>query len=156
MNPKNNEKDITRAKMSAFRLLKVRIRSERELQDRLAQNQFSLKIINVAIKDLKKIKLIDDNEFARSWIQSRINRGFGQRRIILELKQKSVSEKIIQNQFKKAQENYSPKAVIKQLIEKRLKRYKNLEPIKIKRRIYEFLVRRGFDIDSILKELQNI
>lgn len=156
MNPENNEKDIAKARMSAFRLLKVRIRSEKELHSRLTQKRFSLKTINTVIKDLKRIKFIDDNEFARSWIQSRINKGFGRRRIIFELKQKGVAEKIIQSQFKKAQENYSPRVAIKQLIERRIKRYKNLESIKIKRRIYDFLVRRGFDVDSILKELQNI
>ncbi|MDP8264162.1 MAG: regulatory protein RecX [Candidatus Aceula lacicola] len=153
---KKNKNEIPKAKIAAFRLLKVRIRSEKELKSRLAQRNFSSKVINSILRGFKQIGLINDQDFAKSWIQSRIAKGFGERRIVLELKQKGISDSIIKNQIQKTQKTYSPKAVIRQLIEKRLKRYKSLEPLVIKRRLYGFLVRRGFDINIVLKEIHNI
>jgi len=156
MSLKNNENKISKAKIATFKLLKVRIRTEKELKSRLAQKKFSSKIISSILRDFKQIGLIDDQDFTKNWIQSRIAKGFGERRIILELKQKGVSDSIIKNQIQKTQKTYSPETIIRQLIEKRLKRYRNLEPIVIKRRLYGFFVRRGFDANTVLKEIKNI
>jgi Uncharacterized protein conserved in bacteria len=84
------KRDLVGAKRIAFQMLKFRNRSRREIYDRLKRKGFSEEIISQAIDFLARLKYLDDEEFARSWSQSRIAKPLGLRRISFELKQKGV------------------------------------------------------------------
>ena len=60
--------DLTRAKTCAFRFLKIRSRSEKELKDKFIQRKFTPEISAQTIQYLKKNALINDRQFARDWI----------------------------------------------------------------------------------------
>ncbi|MDD3374968.1 MAG: regulatory protein RecX [Candidatus Omnitrophica bacterium] len=147
-------KELVKAKTASYRLLKVRTRSEQELRLRLKQKKFSSRIISVVIKEFKRIGLINDIDFAKNWVRSRINKGFGKRRIILELRQKGISPNIIEKQACDIEKNYSPASMIHELTQQRIKRYTSLERSVAQRRIYGFLLRRGFSMDAVLKEIK--
>ena len=64
-----DEKELDRAKSLAYRLLEYRSRSEKELAARLKLKKISGRVITRVISDLKRISLINDEEFARAWVR---------------------------------------------------------------------------------------
>ena len=144
------------AKEYAFLLLKFRLRSERELESRLKRKKFSPEVIRQTTEFLKEKKFIDDTLFARGWIQSRLRRSLGARRIAQELKLKGIDKDIIKKQLGILKTDYSEAEVIRQLAEERFKKLKDTEPRSAMRRVYSFLVRRGFSPDKVTDVLQSL
>ena len=107
------------AKNYSFLLLKYRQRSEKEITDRLKGKKFPEDIILQTLKYLKEKKLVDDNYFARLWIESRIKRSFGLRTIKSQLLQKGVHKDIITQQIALIQPGYQEEEIIGELIERR-------------------------------------
>lgn len=62
--------ELLSAKNAALRLLSVRPRAEREIRDRLREKEFSDHTITEAIDALKAAKLLDDAQFARTYIRN--------------------------------------------------------------------------------------
>ena len=133
----------------AFLLLKYRLRSENEIRLRLKKKKFSEDLIDKVEAFLKEKKFIDDSIFAKAWIQSRIKRPLGLRRIRQELKLKGVSPEIIASEVDKIKKDYAEEDVVKEIAQMRLKRLKGLDPTVAKRRLYAYLLRRGFSPEVV-------
>jgi len=132
------------AKAYAFLLLKFRLRSEKELAQRLKQKGFSEELCQDTVNFLKDKQFIDDCVFAKGWVASRLKRPFGLRRIRQELIQKGLGKEIIEETFAQAKEDYDEGSIVRQLAEQRFSRLKGVEPLKAKARVYAYLMRRGF------------
>jgi regulatory protein len=147
-----------KAKEYAFLLLKFRLRSEKELLQRLKQKGFSGELCQDTVNFLKEKKFIDERVFAKGWVSSRLKRPFGLRRIKQELVQKGLDKEVIQETFAQAREDYDEGSVIRLLAEKRFSKLKGIEPLKAKQRVYAYLIRRGFSPDlvgDVVKKLSN-
>ena len=99
--------ELAKAKNAVFRLLKYRSRSRKELQDRLRHKKFSENTINQAIVYFDSLDLIDDQAFAVNWLNSRLSRPLGLRRIFFELKRKGISKDILDGLQAKLRDNYN-------------------------------------------------
>jgi regulatory protein len=147
---KKKGKDLSvKARNYAFLLLKFRPRSERELYERLKIKKFSLNTIKSTLSFLIEKKFLDDNYFAKAWIESRLKKPFGIRKIREELRIKGIDKEIIENQISRIKEDYAEKEVVLELAKKRLSRFKELDPQKAKARLWGYLMRRGFSSDII-------
>ncbi|MFA4992558.1 MAG: regulatory protein RecX [Candidatus Omnitrophota bacterium] len=144
----------SKAKEYAFLLLKFRLRSEKELAQRLRQKGFSEELSQETVNFLKDKHFIDDLVFARGWVSSRLKRPFGLRRIKQELMQKGLDKQVIEEAFVQAKEDYDEAGIVKQLAEQRLAKLKNIEPLKARARVYAYLMRRGFSPDLISNVLR--
>ncbi len=151
-----NEKSFEKAKNYAFLLLKFRLRSEKELFYRLTRKKFEPAVIKKIIAFLKEKGFLDDNEFARSWIASRAKRPFGPRRLRQELRLKGVAKDIIETELAKISAVYPEEEVVGRAARIRFEKLRGLEPAKAKRRIYEYLLRRGFSPDVIRDALEQL
>lgn len=140
---------FSKAENYAFRLLKFRMRSEKELYQRLKRKKFEEGTIERVIAFLKEKGFINDMEFAKAWVESRMKRPLGFRRINEELQTKGVDKKIIEDTLATAKSNYNEDDIVLELAKKRLKRLAGLEPRKIKSRLYSYLLRRGFSPDIV-------
>ena len=145
-----------KARESAFRLLKLRPRSEYEIRQKLERKQYTDDIIDETTEYLKQLQLIDDRRFTKAWINSRLARPFGLNRIRQELKLKGIEDQIIKEELATAKETFTEDEAVLALAQRRFKRYKNIEPIKAKRRTYEYLVRRGFSSAAITKAVRHL
>ena len=150
------EDEFKRAKTLAFRFLKIRNRSEKEIQIQLSKKRISSETIDRTIQYLKNLELINDRQFARDWIQMRLQKPLGLRRIFFELKQKGISNEIWEEESKAVPRKESEEKIVEALARRRLERYKNLDEPKRKRRIFEYLVRRGFEVEVITKVVENL
>ena len=147
---KNNKSLALKARSYAFLLLKYRQRSEKEISDRLKKKNFPEELIKETIVFLQEKKFIDDLAFSRAWIRERLAHSIGPRRLKQELKAKGISEEIIEDNLREAQESYSEAETVRELAASRLGRMKNLEPGIAKRRLYAYLLRRGFSPDIVI------
>lgn len=138
-----------KAKEYAFLLLKFRPRSEKEIYERLKRKKFSETVIKETISFLRQRSFIDDDYFARAWIESRLKRSLGLRRIRQELKLKGIAKELIDNHAEELKKDYPERDIVLKLAVERFGRLKALQPQKAKRRIYSYLLRRGFSPDII-------
>jgi len=155
--PKSPEK----AREYAFLLLKFRLRSEKELLQRLKQKGFSEELSQETVNFLKDKEFIDDRVFAKGWVSSRLKRPFGLRRIEQELVQKGLDKEVIEDALRQyrgqsrktgqspLEEDYDEGSVIRDLAEKRFSKLKGIESLKARQRVYAYLIRRGFSPDLV-------
>lgn len=75
----------------AGRLLGVRARSERELEQRLGAAGFDDETVGATLRRLRELGLVDDSDFARRWVEERAaGKGLGAAALISELRAKGV------------------------------------------------------------------
>ena len=149
MLPKGEIDYFLRAKKYAFLLLKFRLRSEKEIAERLRKKKFPEQIVKETTLFLKDKKFIDDVAFTKAWVSSRLRRPFGLRKIKQELAQKGLSKEIIQDALAQVKEHYNESQVVSQLAQQRFSKLKGIEPLKAKARVYGYLMRRGFSPEVI-------
>lgn len=147
---------IEKAKDYAFLLLKFRMRSEKELAARLKKKKFDDEIINETLSFLKDKGFIDDNYFAKTWIESRIKKPLGIRRLKQELKLKGVDKEIIDRQIEEVKKDYSEEDVVLAVVRKKIERLRDIDPYKAKRRIYAYLLRRGFSPEIVMDAVNQL
>lgn len=81
---------------AAARFLEVRSRSVAEVRRRLTTNGYRADLVDGAITRMTELGMLDDEAFARSWVESRDrSRPRGERAIRVELAQKGVERGVI-------------------------------------------------------------
>lgn len=148
-----NSNTLQKAKEYAFLLLKFRLRSEQEIYQRLKKKRFDEEIIKDAILFLKERGFLDDRLFAKAWIESRLKKPFGLRRIRQELRLKGIDKQTIDTQISQIENVYPEGDLVKEIARERLKKLKGIEPHSAKRRVYAYLLRRGFSPEKIIDAL---
>ena len=112
------------------------------------------KIIDSIINKLKKHKFLNDEEFAKWWIEQRTAVNPKPQRIIkMELRQKGIPDNIIQNSDFGIQND---EEVARRLAEKRMQKYKDLPRQKIFEKLGRYLVSKGFDYDTIKRSIDAV
>ena len=147
---------LQKAKDYAFLLLKFRLRSENELRQRLKKKKFDADIIEMTLFFLKDKGFIDDNYFAKTWIESRIKKPLGIRRLKAELSIKGINKAIIDTQIDEIKKSYSEEDIVGGIAKGRLNKLKGIDPQKAKKRVYAYLLRRGFSPEVVIDVLNQI
>lgn len=145
--------EFDKARNYAFLLLKFMPRSEKELFQRLRAKKYSADVVKRVVDFLKEKKFIDDSGFARAWIEYRLKKPFGPRRIKQELLLKGINKEIITRNLAAAMKDYSQDDVVAGIINERMNRLKGLDTQKQRRRIFAYLARRGFSPEIIAEQL---
>lgn len=140
----------------ALKLLGYRARTERELRERLIGKGYLAETVDETLYKLVDVKLIDDGEFAVSYVRNKlsINRR-GPRRIYFELLKRGVARKIAEGATKTIAKEAELVAA-QSLLAARVRQWAKLDPLTKKRRAIGLLYRRGFSPDisvRLLKEL---
>ncbi|MDP3731930.1 MAG: regulatory protein RecX [Candidatus Omnitrophota bacterium] len=147
---------LQKARNYAFLLLKFRLRSENEIRQRLKKKKFDADIIESTLSFLKDKRFIDDNYFAKAWIESRIKKPLGIRRLKAELSIKGINKAIIDTQLNEIKKSYSEEDIVAGIAKDRLNKLENIDPQKAKRRVYAYLLRRGFSAETVIDVLSRI
>ncbi len=138
----------------ALKFLSYRPRSEKEVIDKLLKIKTPEHLVNEIIKKLKDYKFLDDLEFAKMFTRERSLLKHKPVRVIkFELKQKGISEDLIEEVLADSKEDEKDLGKAKEIIQKKIARYKDLDSFKIKEKLSRFLVSRGFDYDTIKKAI---
>ena len=143
------------AKDAALRFLSFRRRTERQVREKLKKKEFDEKTIEATIDKLKEFDLINDLEFATSWVRDRLAfKPRGKRLLRQELWKKGIRKDIIDQVTEDLCKDEDKAAL--ELVEKIKKRYQNLEPKVARRRMFSLLLRRGFSYETVNQALQTV
>lgn len=152
-----SEDEKKRVKQKAFSYLARRDHSEKELSDKLRRKGFREPIIIGLIEDLKQSQLINDGTFSRQFARNKIiQKSIGRRELAFSLKQKGISKDILEATLEEVYSEYDEKELALRLANQKLKTIKNIEPIKVKKRISDFLFRRGFNWEIVEQVFEEI
>ncbi len=141
----------------AHRLFNYRPRSKKELKERLLQRGYNTAIVNRVTALFKQQGLIDDKNFAKLWASSRMQ---AKPSSLTSIKQqlfiKGIDSQIIDDTLEQLREDFDEYEVAKNLAEKRIRLYAGVGKLKKKKRLFDYLRRRGFSFDVIYKVLDGI
>lgn len=151
-----DKESLEKAKEYSFLLLKFRLRSESEIYRRLKRRKFTEEIIKETIAFLKDKGFIDDSIFAKTWIESRIKKPLGLRKIREELRLKGIDKEIIDCKISEVKNCYCEEGLVEKIALARLAKLKDIEPGKARRRVYAYLLRRGFSPEVVIDILNQL
>lgn len=151
-----SENEQEAAREYAFLLLKYRLRSIEELRSRLKNKKFSEAAVKHTVEFLKEKRFLDDAQFTRAWISSRLKRPYGLRRIKQELRVKGVNKEIVEKQAGDLSRNYSEPDIVEEIVIRKADNLKGLEPVKAKQRLYSYLIRRGFTPEIVIEKINRL
>lgn len=143
-------------KQKMLNLLSYRARSRKELENKLKLKKYPEDAINKCLNDFEKVGLINDAEFAKIWVKNRlVSRPKGKRILQRELQLKGISKEIISEVLDNVFTDYSEYDLAKQLADKKWKTYSRLQPEKASRKLYSFLIGRGFGYEIVSKVIRD-
>lgn len=136
----------------AFNYLSYKPRTEYEMKKYLGKKGFDEETIFEVIEKLKDYRYVDDTEYITSFHKSQTHsKGYGPLRIQYNLMQKGISKDKYREIESSQETDYYEIAL--GLAEKRLKEKRDLESLK---KIYGFLLRRGFPMEVVSKVISKL
>ena len=139
--------------------MRFRPRSVKEMAQRLKQKGHRGFIIARVIDELEEKKFLDDRAFAKLWIGDRITlKPTGKSLLVRELKSKGVADAVIEEAFDEFRGAYDEYEIADPVARRKAERLKGIDEEKAKKKLLNFLSRRGFSYNTIwriLKEIYN-
>jgi regulatory protein len=105
---------------------------------------------------LKSVRLLDDRQFTRQWIETRLAKSFGLKRITFELKEKGIDEQIITEEFLRLKNDYSEEKTVRQIIQEYREKHKTMEKEILRQKLNGYLANRGFEEELIQEILRTL
>ena len=135
---------------AALRFLETRARSEAEVRRRLTQAGYREELVEGAIVRLGELGVLDDEAFARSWVESRDRaRPRGEIALRRELALKGVDRALVDGVLAARGEDGDPEpdaTAARRLLERRGASLRRVSDIRARRqKAYALLARNGFD-----------
>ena len=127
----------------ALNLLGYRARSEAEIRDRLGRYGYAGETVEAVVGRLGELGYLDDAEFARLKAREKA-RKYGPRRVSLELRKSGVGEKLAQEVV---EEEFAERSEVGEARSAAARRYNGRGSDAEARRVYGFLVRRGYSAE---------
>lgn len=132
---------VERAYERALNFLSYRPRSEDEVRRNLHKKNVEDEVIQIVIERLTQSELLDDQEFARYWVENRLQfNPRGERALRYELRGKGVSDSIIAD----ALAGFDEEVAARKVAEAGARRLAHLEPREFRRKLGAYMARRGF------------
>jgi regulatory protein len=148
---------VKKAKNHALRYLSYRDRSKLEVTQYLEKKEHSHPIIKQALDTLIELNYVNDQRFALEWGRYKINKQkLGKSRLYVELLNKGIDKEILESTMAVLYEDTSEAELATQCARKKLNSLKGVEEEKKKRRLIQYLKRRGFSADIIYQSLKNV
>jgi regulatory protein len=136
----------------ALNLLGARPYSTSALRRKLIQKEYEAADADDAIRRLLDNGLLNDAKFAEQFARSKmLSTGASRRRLTQDLYRKGIKGDVATQAIANVveQDEIDPAAVIERVARKKLAQLGDLEPVVLRRRLFAFLARRGYDLDEI-------
>jgi regulatory protein len=127
----------------ALHFLGYRARSRREVRDRLRRYGYGEETVRAVIGRLEELGYLDDEEFARMVVREKARR-YGPRRVSADLRRSGVDAELAQDVV---EEEFSERSELEAARSAAARRYNRGGSDAEARRVYGFLMRRGYSAD---------
>ena len=136
----------------ALNLLAARPYSTQTLRRKLIQKEYSAADADEALRRLVDNGLLNDAKYAEQYARSKIlTTGASKRRLQQEIYRKGIKGELATTAIANVieQEEIDPAVMIERVAKKKLASMGALESMILRRRLFGFLARRGYDVDEI-------
>ena len=138
-----------KAQDSALKYLGYRMRTEKEIEDRLISEDYGEEVRQKVMDFLKKYNYVNDREYCEKYIRETMKlRPKGSYLIKTELKNRGVAEEVAEEAVRRA--GIDELSVAEQLLEKKYEGFADMDNKELSR-VYGYLQRRGFSY-GVIKE----
>ena len=142
---------------TALRILSRRDHSTHELSQKLKGRGYSGEIIEDVISECKRYDYINDERTAQVFIRQLLRKGYGRKRIRLQLNLKGLGGTHIQADLSKCISDADEYQCAEKIFQKNARRFdREKDALKRKDKIYKFLSGRGFSnmvISEIIRKI---
>ena len=138
--------DVEASYRVATRLLAARPRSVNEVLRKLRERGHNPSAASRAVGRLEDLGLLNDEEFSQHFARVRAARGHGPARLLTDLLGKGVERRLAERAIDEvlAEEEFDELGQARRLAEKRIRQLGDLPATALKRRLIQYLGRRGF------------
>jgi regulatory protein len=143
----------------ALNLLSARPYAVKALHRKLVQKEYPAADADDAIRRLVENGLLNDEKFAEQYARSKIlSTGASKRRLTQDLYRKGIKGDVATTAIANVivDEEIDTTAVVEQVARKKLAQLGDLEPLVLRRRLFGFLARRGYDLDEIKRVVAHL
>lgn len=136
----------------ALNLLGARPYSSQALRKKIVQKEYTVAEADDTIARLIENGLLNDAKYAEQYARSKIlSTGASKRRVQQELYRKGIKSDLASDAIDNVieDEEIDTAAVVEKVARKKLSQLGDLEPLVLRRRLFAFLARRGYDLDEI-------
>lgn len=145
-----------RAKGYALELLSSQSYSKNQMIGQLEQKGFSSNAIEMTMEDLEQLGHIKDEKFAKKWLDHRKrSKPKGKRMLAHELTNQNIDKSTVDRVISGIDDTEEAHIAL-QLATKQAKRYQLLPLQVATRRLHGFLLRRGFDYETIQSVIERV
>lgn len=140
----------------AIRIIEHHSKTVKQLKDKMKEKGYEEEFINNSIQFLQEYNYINDEKYAKQYINDKVRFGKdGRNKIKMNLMQKGVDKEIIQEQLNDIDSDLETDNAF-ELAERKMRSYKSLDLPTQRRRLYSFLQRKGYKGDIINKVMNKI
>ena len=147
--------EINFGKKAAIRFLNYKQRTEKEVHDKLKGFKLSEESIDKIMLFLKEFKFINDENYAKLYVESKkVLRPEGRRSVRMRLAKKGINKELSEISVS---ENYTEEEELskaKELYEKYRKKVRGKNEADKKQKCYRYLLSKGFSYDLINRVLK--
>lgn len=148
--PESAERVLEKARQTALRFLSHRMRTGREVRDKLAARGFDGGTVSTVVDRLTEVGLIDDAEYAAAFLRTSLKlRPRSYRVLLSELMKKGVSRETAGAAIRESVELVPEVETARRVMAKAARTYGRLPDGERRRKLFSFLARRGFSPDTI-------
>lgn len=150
------ENEVNRAFNRALHYLSFRMRSEKEIVDKLNEEEYGAAIVQEALQKLRRLDFVNDEKFAEAFIKTKVNTTkLGPEALKRELTAKGIAVDIQQRLLAQhgEEEQFEIALELAQKVARKNERHASMQ---VKRKIESHLLRKGYNYDMIRDVLQHI
>ncbi len=129
------------------------LKTKKQVRDYLNKKEFDKNIIDYVINKLEEYKYIDDEEYVKAYVNTYKGK-YGCSRLRNGLKQKGISQKLIDEYFADNLDDLKEESPCKIIAMKYIKNKPTDD--KTRQKLFRFLAARGFDYDEITSVVREI
>ncbi len=151
------EDELQKARQLGIRYLGRADRTVDQIRQRLVRASFSEVVIEQVLADFAQRRWLDDEQFARRWISSRLEKKpAGARRLASDLHQRGLAPETVARVLEEFSGTLDSPAAMVELLRRQRGRYAGLDEQKAKRRMLNFLRRRGYTEEGAWRALNQV
>jgi regulatory protein len=143
----------------ALNLLAAREYTARGIRRKLVQKEYPAQEADSVVERLVASGIVDDSRYAAEYARQKlVNSGASVRRVRQALAQKGIDQAVAAVAIERvlADEPVDQDAAIERLALRKLRSLGDLEGVVKRRRVFGFLVRKGYELDDIKRVLRRI
>ena len=140
----------------AINLLSKKDRTQKEIKVKLLEKGYEMEIVDKVLVKLKEYKFINDELYCKKYINDKIKFSkYGKNKIMANLYAKGVDKDIISQKIIEIDDNLEYERALS-IANKKLPSLQKYDTIKIKSKLGNHLIGKGFDFDVVNKVIREL